>query len=125
MAVSLSHGVGWLREDGNAYLLDQAQKHAPNETGGLLLGYRHSPTEAVITDAIGPGPEAKHRASTFEPDYPWQADQLAHCYPAQDRRIAYLGDWHTHPFETTKMSTQTSGPFEPSPNIPSPVAPTR
>jgi integrative and conjugative element protein (TIGR02256 family) len=85
-------------------LLTQADEHAPYETGGLLLGYRHTPTEVVITDAIGPGPLAVHRRTGFDPDTYWQSAELARRYDAADRRIRYLGDWHTHPGGTTTLS---------------------
>jgi len=95
--VPLSRGVAWLKTEVHTDLLEQADRHAPYETGGLLLGYRHSPIEIVITDVIGPGPHADHRRTGFTPDADWQAAELARRYASADRRITYLGDWHTHP----------------------------
>ncbi|MEV7135232.1 Mov34/MPN/PAD-1 family protein [Arthrobacter sp. NPDC093128] len=34
---------------------------------------------------------------TFVPDTAWQASELAKIYAERDRRVSYLGDWHTHP----------------------------
>src|SRR5207248_1353647 len=34
---------------------------------------------------------------SFEPDTAWQATELARIYAERDRRVSYLGDWHTHP----------------------------
>lgn len=100
----LTTGIVWLPQHVHDDLLVQADLATPNETGGLLLGYRHSPTEVVITDAIGPGPKADHRRTGFDPDTNWQASELARRYRDADRRISYLGDWHTHPGGTTTLS---------------------
>lgn len=100
----LTTGVAWLRAAVHADLLAQADEHAPKETGGLLLGYRHSPTEIVITDAIGPGPGGNHRRAGFDPDTDWQTSELALRYAAHHRRITYLGDWHTHPGGSSTLS---------------------
>ena len=82
----------------------EASSHAPYETGGLLLGYRHSPQELVITDIIGAGPTAIHRRTSFQPDSDWQTAELARRYAAADRRLHYLGDWHSHPGGTSTLS---------------------
>jgi integrative and conjugative element protein (TIGR02256 family) len=102
--MSLTTTAAWLREATRTDLLSQAKQYLPNETGGLLLGYRHSRTVIVITDAIGPGPAANHRRTGFDPDSAWQTRQIALRYEAAGRRITYLGDWHTHPGGTTALS---------------------
>lgn len=102
--MSLVHPRAWLHQSVHDDLLAHAHEHAPYETGGLLLGYRHSPSEVVITDMIGPGPGAHHRRTGFDPDSDWQQMELARRYDAADRRIHYLGDWHTHPDGTTNLS---------------------
>jgi integrative and conjugative element protein (TIGR02256 family) len=102
--VSLTAPIAWVRSNVHASLLVQAAEHAPNETGGILLGYRVSPAEIVITDAIGPGPDADHRRTGFDPDADWQAAELARRYDATNRRVHYLGDWHTHPGGTSTLS---------------------
>jgi len=102
--VPLIGPVAWVQQAVHDDLLAQADEHAPYETGGLLLGYRHHSTEVVITDAIGPGPRANHRRTGFDPDTDWQTAELARRYDAADRRIRYLGDWHTHPAGTTALS---------------------
>jgi integrative and conjugative element protein (TIGR02256 family) len=100
----LTHSVAWLHKAAEEGLLIQADQHAPNETGGLLLGYRHTPNEIVITETIGPGPAAVHRRIGFNPDTEWQARELSRRYAEAERRIHYLGDWHTHPGGKTSMS---------------------
>lgn len=76
----------------------EGSTHAPEESGGVLLGWRGpARSEYVVTDLLGPGPGASHERTRFEPDYPWQERQIADRYEASGRRVTYLGDWHTHP----------------------------
>jgi integrative and conjugative element protein (TIGR02256 family) len=51
----------------------------------------------VVTHAVGPGPSALHEPKAFSPDSEWQAAQIAELYECSERRLDYLGDWHTHP----------------------------
>lgn len=53
---------------------------------------------------IEAGPAAIHRRTSFEPDSDWQTAELASRYAAAERRLHYLGDWHTHPGGTNKLS---------------------
>ena len=79
-------------------MVGEAQRAYPQESGGILMGYWVvQPTEAVITDVIGPGPGAIHRDTSFLPDAEYQADQVARRYEASGRLHTYLGDWHSHP----------------------------
>lgn len=67
------------------------------ETGGVLLGWRASTSEIVITDLVGPGPRAEHHCVWFRPDADWQQEQIDACYAQSGRTVTYLGGWHTHP----------------------------
>jgi integrative and conjugative element protein (TIGR02256 family) len=92
----------WLPVSLLSALADEAQLHEPEETGGILVGHytmakSNGKRDAVITDVIGPGPEATRSRVSFEPDSAWQASELARIYAERDRRVSYLGDWHTHP----------------------------
>jgi integrative and conjugative element protein (TIGR02256 family) len=84
--------------------LREAQRAYPSETGGLLLGWSPRPGAVVISQVIGPGPGARHHATAFTPDAAWQEDQLAQAYELAGRRLQYLGDWHTHPRGTARLS---------------------
>ena len=86
-------------------LLAEAQSWRLRETGGALLGWRDEQS-AVIVKVLGPGPRAKHGFSSFEPDGDWQTTEGAAVYRASDRRIAYLGDWHSHPRGSSSPSRQ-------------------
>lgn len=76
-----------------------AERHAPEETGGVLLGYvdRTAATRIQVTIQIGPGPRAVHRRHFFHPDSEWQAQEIAAAYAGSGRISTYLGDWHSHP----------------------------
>jgi integrative and conjugative element protein (TIGR02256 family) len=81
----------------------EADRSAPNETGGLLVGYWSGDT-AVVVSTIGPGPRAKHRRTWFEPDGEWQNAELARVYEVSGRVHTYVGDWHSHPGARAEMS---------------------
>ena len=74
----------------------EAGRALPDETGGVLLGWV-SVDDRIVTHVVGPGPAAHHDPDRFEPDYPWQENQIARLYESSGRKLAYLGDWHTHP----------------------------
>jgi len=76
---------------------------APLETGGVLMGYVQG-SEAVITNWIAAGPQARHSRSYFEPDYEFQEDEISRIYRASGRVTTYLGDWHSHPGGTLALS---------------------
>lgn len=86
----------WISKNVFHNLLAEAVRFAPMETGGVLLGWR-TQDAACITNMVGPGPDAHHAGDSFSPDATWQSDQIALLYARSGRRLAYLGDWHTHP----------------------------
>jgi len=77
----------------------ETERHAPEETGGVLLGYtdRTDAMRIQVTHQIGPGPRAVHRRHFFNPDSEWQAREIAAAYVGSGRVSTYLGDWHSHP----------------------------
>ncbi len=79
-------------------LTAQATKHAPVETGGVLLGlHDHRRRHATVTELVDAGPKAKRETHRFDPDGPWQSAQIAKLYEDSGRALHYLGDWHSHP----------------------------
>lgn len=91
-------GRAWLAGEALAFMQRKADRCAPLETGGVLLGYRAMQTdEPVITAAIGPGKGAFHGDGWFVPDQEFHVQAIAKAYHKSGRRITYLGDWHTHP----------------------------
>lgn len=87
----------WLSEGAWDAIISEATAKEPLETGGVLLGYWASPTEVVVTRAVGPGPNAAHRRTSFVPDHAFHLAEIAAHYDRTAGVEVYLGDWHTHP----------------------------
>jgi integrative and conjugative element protein (TIGR02256 family) len=83
-------------------MLAEGWRTWPYETGGIVLGHDHG-THVAIREVVGPGPQASHARYAFRPDADWQAEQVATAWHT-DPTIEYLGDWHTHPGGTTRLS---------------------
>jgi integrative and conjugative element protein (TIGR02256 family) len=78
--------------------MQEAQDTEPLETGGVLLGWPAAEGgDALVCQAIGPGPRATHKRRRFVPDARWQREQISRAYFGSGRRARYLGDWHSHP----------------------------
>ena len=86
----------WLREGHLRFIVNQSRHCAPNETGGVLMGYTTS-KGVVITDVIGAGPNAKHTRSSYAPDLEFDYREISAIYEESGRMHAYVGDWHMHP----------------------------
>lgn len=94
----MTTAVLWIPAKLITSLTEQAVRRADNETGGLLLGYTADRSaEVVVLDALGPGPNATHTPTDFEPDQIWQEQELASRYTVSDGLHSYVGDWHSHP----------------------------
>jgi len=90
----------WLAPAALDDMLDEANRRAPLETGGMLLGYVSpggDPEQVMVEAVLGPGPAARHAKNRFDPDAGWQERELAGRYEKSGRITTYLGDWHTHP----------------------------
>lgn len=61
------------------------------------MGYWANSQEAVVTQIIGPGPQAIHTTMSFSPDHDYQVREIARLYDVSGHTETYLGDWHTHP----------------------------
>lgn len=94
----------WLAESVLAALREIADRHYPFETGGMLLGYEAKNGEAVVNAVIGPGPKAKHSRFRFVPDAKYQQAELGKHFYKTGGRETYLGDWHTHPLGSCRLS---------------------
>lgn len=66
-----------------ASIITEADGRFPRETGGVVLGRRDHPNEAVITQMVGPRPLAKHGRVTFEPDYEFQDTEISEFYESE------------------------------------------
>lgn len=86
-------------------MMREAERAFPNETGGVLLGYRDPDDDRIqVMFAVGPGPLAMHEPVRFQPDSKWQEEEIARLYHQSGRIATYLGDWHSHPHGSTRTS---------------------
>lgn len=97
-----------LHFDALAYagILLEAVAAFPMETGGLLLGTWDARDIATVAEVIGPGPDAEHAATSFEPDADWQ-------------RAALADAWRRHPGSIVTSATGTRIRTEPRSSAPS------
>ena len=99
----IAPGRAWLPRLAAELIHAEAQNKFPLETGGILMGY-WAEADVVITHAVGPGPNATHGKISFIPDAQYQEGEVARIYEESGRLSTYLGDWHTHPRGSTRMS---------------------
>ncbi|MEJ7569163.1 MAG: Mov34/MPN/PAD-1 family protein [Gaiellaceae bacterium] len=95
----------WLPLAASERMEDEASDFAPQETGGMLVGYL-ADGAAVVTALIGAGQGAVRGLGLFEPDGTWQQAELARLYQASAWVETYLGDWHSHPSGLARPSGQ-------------------
>jgi integrative and conjugative element protein (TIGR02256 family) len=86
----------WLAAPLLAEMTGQAERRSPDETGGMLLGWRAG-ADVVVAALVGAGPGAVHERGHFHPDGAWQQQRLQQAYLESGRTVTYLGDWHSHP----------------------------
>lgn len=98
--------IVWLKESAYNAILIEALRQVPYETGGVLIGYWGNYWEAVVTEVIGPGPEAIHKKRSFVPDHIYHEHEIEKSYSKSGRTETYLGDWHTHPKTNAYLSSQ-------------------
>lgn len=94
----------WLSKELLAEMATEASQWSPLETGGVLMGYISASNEIVVTAIVHAGPAARRTRTSFRPDPRFQADGIARQYEASGRQDSYLGDWHTHPGGSPRMS---------------------
>ncbi|MGH9770230.1 MAG: Mov34/MPN/PAD-1 family protein [Candidatus Acidiferrales bacterium] len=97
-------GRAWINVEVVALATAEARGMHPYESGGVLLGYIVDANELVIGRAIGPGPQAEHGKAHFVPDSAYHESEIAREYEASGRLTTYLGDWHSHPNCSTRLS---------------------
>jgi len=94
----------WISEQALQDLAKEADRAYPLETGGVLIGYFAENGEPVVFSIVGPGPNAVHRRQRFMPDHDWQCLQLDEAFEQSSGKLVYVGDWHTHPDGSPRMS---------------------
>lgn len=96
--------VTWLPKNSVETMIADHFAHAPEETGGVLMGYWASPNEAVVMEVTSAGRNARHSKDGYEPDVAHDLREIARIYEKSGRLNTYLGDWHTHPDSSPVLS---------------------
>lgn len=100
-------GTCWIRQIAFENLIKEAQNKYPLETGGIFIGHQaNHGKDLVVTDIIGPGPNALHKPCGYLPDVIFQEKEIAKLYGASKQLHTYLGDWHTHPQGKALLSSK-------------------
>ncbi|MFA4828785.1 MAG: Mov34/MPN/PAD-1 family protein [Thermodesulfovibrionales bacterium] len=95
----------WLDREHLRVLCEEANDKYPNETGGCFVGYYFKKNkDLVVTNIVGPGPNAIHGEYYFKPDDDWQEKEIGKLYSESGRLYTYLGDWHVHTVPDEKLS---------------------
>lgn len=90
----------WTQAEALKTAFEASSASYPNESGGLLFGYRASRFEFVIEQISGPGPRAVHGPRSFIPDYDHDSKLALEIHERSTGEVGYLGDWHSHPNTT-------------------------
>jgi integrative and conjugative element protein (TIGR02256 family) len=77
------------------------------EAGGILIGQISLDEKTVlISRASVPGPYDQATRATFRRDKTWAQGIVIHEFYNSGGKNAYLGEWHTHPSNRVKPSSQ-------------------
>lgn len=77
-------------------MISQSDPVAPNETGGILVGYLEYGI-LFITGASDSGPHSTESPTLFVRDSEYCQDYLEQIETESCRKIRYVGEWHSHP----------------------------
>lgn len=95
----------WIRNDHYKKIIAAIKEFLPYETGGILLGYTDVRGNLVVTEVVGPGPDAVHQEDYFLPDGTFQQNEINRVFESSEGKTTYLGDWHSHPFKKPYLSS--------------------
>lgn len=102
-----AHVRVWIAESALDAVHQEARRYAPDlESGGLLLGYWATALEAVITTVTLPGPLAIRRRNSYVPDGDHDQHSIERLFDESRAAITYLGDWHSHPRSSARLSAK-------------------
>ncbi len=99
-----------LPEELRSEMARQAREHAPNETGGILIGRRRGEVVEVlaVSDA---GPNAISEPARFERDGEYCQAYLERTVRELGGGVDYVGEWHSHPGSSATPSTRDTASF--------------
>jgi integrative and conjugative element protein (TIGR02256 family) len=100
-----------LSDELRAEMTRQARNHAPNETGGILVGRRTGSVIEVlaVSDA---GLKAISKPMRFERDGEYCQAYLERVAHELGPGVDYVGEWHSHPGSSAAPSSRDTMSFE-------------
>jgi len=103
-------GSGWeVRLAGGIkeMLLRNCERHAPNETGGVLIGIANYKTRTIhVFDIISEPQGSKGTCNGFIRGAKSLPAEIEDIKRVTGDVIGYIGEWHTHPMNLKKLSTR-------------------
>jgi integrative and conjugative element protein (TIGR02256 family) len=80
----------------------QREKHLPNETGGVLLGYFDLVLHKVfIVDALAAPPDSRGDPTGFVRGIDGLEDAVKEAGQRTANVVGYVGEWHSHPRQSS------------------------
>jgi proteasome lid subunit RPN8/RPN11 len=92
----------WLSEAGEREILSAACRNHPKEIGGVLIGV-HAEGRPWVTLAVTVPPARAH--ATYYEIPAGARHQAVAAARRRDKRLGYLGDWHSHPIDVGPSDT--------------------
>lgn len=88
-------------------LQKEVEANAPNETGGLLLGFIHYKRKTVyVTRIMDPPPDSVGSPYAFRLGVKDVPERLDEIQKTTGGLIGYVGEWHSHPHGSSRMSSE-------------------
>ncbi|MCE0498502.1 MAG: Mov34/MPN/PAD-1 family protein [Methylacidiphilales bacterium] len=93
-------------------LLPYCQTGKKCETGGALAGYKLATNTWVISTLMHPSPKNKSGRTWLERDLVAAQEFVDRVHQQSEGQFTYIGEWHTHPEELPRPSSQDTGMLE-------------
>jgi integrative and conjugative element protein (TIGR02256 family) len=85
---------------------ERLQRASPKETGGLMIGVVHIKRRIIyVTRIIDPPADSEGTYSGFRRGTRRLPQTIEDIRKASGDLLGYVGDWHTHPRGTSRIST--------------------
>ncbi len=86
-------------------LMDELENNKPNETGGILIGRIDRAKKIIyVTDVITAPEDSKKSPYLFTRGVKGLTEQVEKIRSQSGEMLEYVGEWHTHPTGSAKLS---------------------
>ena len=96
-------------------VVDEEQRdwQTPNETGGVLFGYRNDFLRVIwVADASPPPPDSRSSPSDFVCGVKGVAEATAQWQANSSGLVGFMGTWHSHPVTAAEPSVTDLGAMQ-------------